>query len=320
MTTIATEFGDSTPHSLSEFYRGGGLVPDAPANSAIPTSGQIALGNFYGAVNQVDLNITISANTQNYDLWSVVSANPGYVAGATNVTLTVNPGVTVGSSSTGTYALQIPSSFNPGDIVSVVNNGTIVGRGGNGGTGGPGASPSVPTWKGGDGNNAGNGMYVNRPVTITNNGTLAGGGGGGGGSSAESLVIGSGGTPKSPTPFSGIVAGGGGGGGAGNSVGDGGSAGTAGSSPAGQTVNVPGSPGTATAGGAGAPQKNVPGGYVGAAGSGGARGAAGSISLVPSVGTPRNPLRGTGGTGGNYLVGNPFVTWSANGTRLGGVS
>jgi len=46
---IATEFGGSTPHNLSEYYRGGGLVPNTPANSAIPTSGQISLSQFYNS-------------------------------------------------------------------------------------------------------------------------------------------------------------------------------------------------------------------------------------------------------------------------------
>ena len=42
INTIATEFGGTVPHSLSEYYRGGGLVPNTPGNAAIPTSGQIA--------------------------------------------------------------------------------------------------------------------------------------------------------------------------------------------------------------------------------------------------------------------------------------
>lgn len=45
---IATEFGGAAPHSLSEYYRGGGLVPDTAANAGIPTSGPISLSDFYG--------------------------------------------------------------------------------------------------------------------------------------------------------------------------------------------------------------------------------------------------------------------------------
>jgi len=48
---IVGEFGGTAPHSLSEYYRGGGLVPNIAANSSIPTSGTISIGNFYGAQN-----------------------------------------------------------------------------------------------------------------------------------------------------------------------------------------------------------------------------------------------------------------------------
>lgn len=52
LSEIASEFQDGTPHSLSEFYRGGSLVPDASANSNVPSSGAISIGNFYGSVRQ----------------------------------------------------------------------------------------------------------------------------------------------------------------------------------------------------------------------------------------------------------------------------
>jgi hypothetical protein len=48
---LVDEFGGSTPHSISEYYRGGSLVPDVSANNSVPTSGEIALTDFYGAVN-----------------------------------------------------------------------------------------------------------------------------------------------------------------------------------------------------------------------------------------------------------------------------
>lgn len=49
LLNIATEFGGSAPHSINEYYRGGGLVPNTPANSNIPTSGTISFSQFYGA-------------------------------------------------------------------------------------------------------------------------------------------------------------------------------------------------------------------------------------------------------------------------------
>lgn len=48
---VVNEFGGSAPHSLNEYYRGGGRVPDAPINNSVPTSGAISLENFYGATN-----------------------------------------------------------------------------------------------------------------------------------------------------------------------------------------------------------------------------------------------------------------------------
>jgi hypothetical protein len=49
---IVNEFGGTAPHSLDEYYRGGGRVPaSAVANPNIPVSGQISISNFYGAKN-----------------------------------------------------------------------------------------------------------------------------------------------------------------------------------------------------------------------------------------------------------------------------
>lgn len=53
LAMIAAEFGGGTPHSISEYYRGGGLVPNIAANAAIPTSGIISFSNFYNATNFV---------------------------------------------------------------------------------------------------------------------------------------------------------------------------------------------------------------------------------------------------------------------------
>jgi len=231
--------------------------------------------------------LTIAANTYNYDVYT--NRGPSYIAGASDITVTVNPGITVGSTATPTYAMLVPSAFNPGDTITIVNNGLIQARGGNGG---PGAGPggSVP------GSTGGSALYVNRPTTVTNNGTIAGGGGGGGGGS-----YGFSGPAKSPT----LNSGGGGGGGAGFDGGTGGSAGigSGGSS---------GSPGTSPAGGGGGGSggpTSTPGG------AGGGRGAAGSAA--PPGG---NTGPGGGGGAGNYIVGNPFVTWPATGTRQGGVA
>ena len=286
--TIVDEFGGTAPHSLNEYYRGGGLVPDVPANSAIPTSGTIAIGNFYGATKRAVISITIASNTYNYDVYA--NRTPSYVAGISDLIVTVNPGVAVGSTSTGAYAMLVPSAFNPGDTVTIVNNGTVIGMGGGGGTGAGNPVGGLGT----PGAGGGNAVYVNRPTVITNNGTLAGGGGGGGGGTGTH----SGGKRRQ------IVAGGGGGGGAGF---NGGAGGAGGVGPA--TSGVPGSPGTLTTGGAGGA------GAAGPGGPGGGQGAAGTAGTPSGFGAG-----GTGGGAGHYIVGNPFVTYPATGTRLGSVA
>lgn len=46
---IRDEFGGSNPAKLSDYYRGGALVPDTSANTSVPTSGTIKISDFYGA-------------------------------------------------------------------------------------------------------------------------------------------------------------------------------------------------------------------------------------------------------------------------------
>jgi len=306
INTLATEFGGTVPHSLNEYYRGGGLVPNAPVNSAIPTSGTISLGNFYGSTNRVPIVLPITSNTFNYDVFA--NAAPIYNPGISDITVTVSPGVIVGSTSTGTYAMLVPSAFSPTDTVTIVNNGVIQGMGGGGGPGGavissgPFGNASQP---GNPGAGGGNALYVNRPTVITNNGTVAGGGGGGGGGGAITSSPG------------GATGGSGGGGGAGF---NGGGAGAGGPAARPDSSNDPGSPGTAgtsPAGGAGGPRNTTPEPtfFGGAGGAGGGRGAAGSPGEA-SI----NRGSGSGGGAGNYIVGNPFVTWPVTGTRQGGVA
>lgn len=304
--TIVNEFGGTAPHSLSEYYRGGGLVPNAPVNSAIPTSGTIALNNFYGASNQNPISLTIASNTYNYDVYTAAVA-AGYSPGISPVTVTVNPGVTVGSTSVPTYAMLVPASFNPVDPVTIINNGVIQGMGGGGGAGGVARVTLGDNIPGFPGSGGGNAVYVNRPTIITNNGTLAGGGGGGGGG---------GGARGGPIKAAVVRGGGGGGGGAGFNGGGSGTGGPA----AGGSSNIngnPGSAGTSPAGGGGG--SNAP---AGAGGSGGGRGAAG-VGGGTGVDTPGFTATfpgGSGGGAGNYIVGNPFVTYPATGTRQGGVA
>ena len=65
LSNIAGEFGGSTPHSLSEYYRGGGLVQSHSGTAGIPSSGTISFNQFYGktATAPVDNNISFTVQT-----------------------------------------------------------------------------------------------------------------------------------------------------------------------------------------------------------------------------------------------------------------
>jgi len=72
LSDLATEFGGSQPHSMSEYYSGGSNVPSGTQNSSsvtIPTSGQISLASsFYGSVAEVVLlETTITAGFRTRD-------------------------------------------------------------------------------------------------------------------------------------------------------------------------------------------------------------------------------------------------------------
>lgn len=315
LSDVAAEFSDTAPHQMSEFYRGGAKVPNTPGNAAVATSGALGLQSFKGTQNRAVVPLTISSGTTNYDVYTQASANPSYVAGISDIELTINPGVTVSSTSTGTYALNVPNSFNPTDTVKITNNGTVQGRGGNGGTGAAFPNP------GGGGGAGGSAVYVNFPTTIDNVGSLTGGGGGGGGGGASLYQQAQ---PKTNITYS--HAGGGGGGGAGTPGGSGGGAGTAyGGQPIAYNRNgSAGSGGSANAGGSGGlggypaptPAKGGIGGAGGGRGANGSGGSSGIGSSNPAFNRPG----GGGGARGYYLVGNPLVTFESTGTRQGNVS
>ncbi len=67
INSLVGEYGGSAPHSMSEYYRGGGLVANHSNNGNVPTSGTISLSNFYGQNNTPPTDSSFSgtlANTQ----------------------------------------------------------------------------------------------------------------------------------------------------------------------------------------------------------------------------------------------------------------
>ena len=119
--SINLEFGRTATQqtAMSQLYRGGGIIPNATANNSIPTSGAIAIGNFYGATSRIAIAITIASNVQNYNLYT--QRGGSYSAGISDLTYTINSGIIVGSSSNGSFAMAT-GTFASGDTVAVVNN------------------------------------------------------------------------------------------------------------------------------------------------------------------------------------------------------
>jgi hypothetical protein len=305
--SISAEFGDPSPHSMSEFYRGGGRVVNHPLNTGVPTSGTISFSQFNGATHIY--RYTISANTNNLDLFAYASSpdrptvqnisqgyNQGvrYVANQSGmgVEFIINPGVVVGSATTAQNALVTgtsgPTSWNPAVPIVLYNQGYIVGAGGAGGFGPP-VDPT-PNWVGKSGGTA---IVAQRAITIQNAGTV--GGGGGGGARGVAYIV-----PFTTLPYPGP----GGGGGAGQVAGTGGN-----SVPQGLASN-PGQPGTLTTGGNAGPTAGQPG-FNAAGGNGGPLGVAGQPGLPA-----QNFL---GGAAGFYAKGNANITWQQTGTRQGQV-
>ena len=274
---IAGEYGGSAPHALSEYYSKGNA----------PGSGEIQIhADFQGTSNIFSFNISSGANTN----FRTLALAAGWDGSALPYG-TLTSGQTISSGSTGSYAFVINGSLPSGS--KFINNGTIVGRGGNGGSS-SGNDRNCITGGGstGSGTSAGPGLQISTAIIIHNSGRVAGGGGGGGAGGRGANTYG---------------AGGGGGGGIGGS--SGGSSNHAGNGGGGSTTSAGGG-----GGGYGLGGWSCPGGLsTGSGGSGGSYGASGGTG-----GTAGGGGNGTaGGSGGAATSGNSNVTWSANGTING---
>ena len=309
---IAQEYGGSTPHAMSEYYGDGDNVLDGAQGDggAIPESGAISIGDFFGGRDRVVINLTIGSNTQAYQ----ISQQRGgtYEAGFTDIVLTNN--AQVGSTAVGTAGIFTGSAPNyaSGDTIKIVNAGHIRGRGGNGGAGANNAGQGV-----GAGQIAGDAIETTFPLTVVNNSgaKLLGGGGGGGGAGRGSTVQpGQPGNPPteaggksqgtqpgqpSNPPATQFFGGGGGGGGAGNQVGSGGSGGS--------SQGQAGQAGGADSGGGGGDttgQTNPNGGAGGAVGAAGGAGQQG----------------GAAGAAGHAIEGNGNQITLQNGGQVAGAT
>lgn len=231
--------------------------------------------------------LTISGNTSNYN----IRTSAGSPSDISDVTLTINSGVTVYSTSTVSPSLNTGTGWASGSVIRIINNGNIYGCGGDGGGGG-----DFDQRDGVNGDNGGEAININLDVIIDNtNGFIFGGGGGGGGGATDAR----GGLGYAP--------GGGGGGGQGRNGGNGGSGGSGGGVPA--EDGTSGDTTSAGSGGAGGED----GFYLEVGGSGGGGGGWGS-SANDGEDTP-NYSGGSGGSGGKAIDLNGYtVTWLGGNT------
>lgn len=307
LSQVNTELGLSSTAQIS-------LNDSAVRTLFGKASGTIAMSDGYGKANQ--FAFTISSNQTNANLASLATA-AGW-NGTSKVVATINSGVYVSSNSTGTPALTVNGSF-PGGV-ELINNGFIVGRGGNGGNGG--AVPSRQNRISGTaGAGGGTALSVSSAITITNNNTVAGGGGGGGGGGWRERII-----ADSYGQITDAWGAGGGGGGGGRTSTTNSSGGSGGAGYAGNTGGVPsgnaGGAGTSSSAGSG----GAPGYFTdnisttaGIGGAGGGWGAAGSAGGSGSGGNNSGGAAG-GGAAGAAVSGNSNITWVATGTRLGAIA
>lgn len=159
LAQIAAEFGGSTPHSLSEYYRGGAYVPSSVTQ--VPASGTIDFADFYGT--SAAITAAVTSSTTNRNVSTIFGSN--FTANVAKV-LEINSGVEVGASSLSNYAINVPSGM--GGTLTIQNAGTLSGAGGDGSSSGTGGT-------------GGTAIYIaSNNVTVTNTGTIRGGGGGGG--------------------------------------------------------------------------------------------------------------------------------------------
>lgn len=329
MSQVNTELGFSSTAQI-------GLNDAAVRSLAGVASGQISMSNLQGKSSL--FTFAIASNQINANL-RTLAINAGWNQ-TSKVIATVNSNVYVYSTATATPGLAINGSW-PGGI-ELVNNGFILGMGGNGGT--------VTSTAGQAGFPGGDAISLGVSCSITNNSYIAGGGGGGGGNSGGGHGGGGagGGNGGGLTNGGGPgVAGGGtgvvtnndatksqGGGGGRILPGVGGALSSGGCPPnIGCGGGVTGRGGGAGGGGGGAwggppgPSKSVTTGVGGssnnAGGNGSALGAAGSGGGGGGWGAAggRSSTTFVGGAGGKAVALNGFsLTWVATGTRYGAIS
>jgi len=161
---IRDEFspGSNSSVSLGDYYRQGTKIKAKAGDnnathlaSAVPTSGALALSDYYGTGLGFQFTISSDATDQNLSTIFGDDYDLDYLK-----LVVINSGVTVGGTSTSTPAINVPSGG--AGTITITNNGNIYGKGG--------AAGSV----------GGDAIVAASACNVTNNGNIKSGGGGGG--------------------------------------------------------------------------------------------------------------------------------------------
>lgn len=197
LSQIQGEFGGNNPISLSEYYRGGSLVPNSSFNNEIPTSGVVAVSNYRGARNATVISYQIigAGGGGGYGLedgGGSGRASSGAASTMTGTGVSINAAGGLGGTN---------GSINQGDVPPRTGQASIYGPGGAGvgngaagnsapstsyGAGGGGAggdSPSTYDSSGNAGQGGFAGQYLTGTLTLVYGTVLSiniGGGGAGG--------------------------------------------------------------------------------------------------------------------------------------------
>lgn len=262
--------------------------------AGVPGSGTtIALSNFYGKSNRGTASFTYSSSTANASL--NITSLSGYLAGNTDVTITINAGVYLYATSTANAGLTLTGGSGT-DTLTIINNGFIMGQGGNGGGYIAPSGPFVPATIGGTALSLGYSATINN----TNASAYIGGGGGGGGY-GNAVTAGGGGAgggvggSASSVIGGGVIVAGGTGGGIGSSGGNGNTNSSGSTGGGGGRIF----PGTGGAGGVTPATKGATRpGFGGGSGGGGSAYTAGTVITAGSGGSGNSA-----GTNGNSTAG-----------------
>lgn len=171
LSQIATEFGDSPPFSMSEYFG---------VDTGVPSSGNpINFASFFSKGSAFTISIT--TNQLQLNLLTFLLAN-GW-NGTQLAKVTIETGVYIWSDNTSVAALNMGGTYPMG--LTLINKGFIIGKGGTGGS--CALVASVPSYVS---TPTAGGMAINitGPITIDNTEGYIGGGGGGGAASLTTTL------------------------------------------------------------------------------------------------------------------------------------